>query len=349
MSKKSMPETPPQSDQRNTCPDPISIGFILQPHFSLMAFTAAMDALITANLVHETKLFQIHTFGIDSRKVLSDIGIDIATDATVESLNLHNRGTLDWLFVCGGYRCSTQASQPLTECLTSSSKQKINLGSIWNGTIALAHASTIQESTPSAVHPNSHQFIQTTFPDLKLSTHTYEVTPNRASCAGPNSAMEMMLSIIEAKFDKTLVRAVREILSCDQASEGRQTILHSQANKTQADSLARPEALQDAIALMESNIEEPLTPDELARFLSMSRRQLERLFQTHLDISPSRYYLKLRLLAAHKDLEESKDPIIQIGLSCGFVSSSHFSNCFKDFFGYTPTQLRQNIKHTPTR
>ncbi len=336
--------SPTQSDQHKPCSKPIRIGFILQPHFSLMAFTAAMDALITANLVHETELFQIHTFGIDSRKVLSDIAIDIATDATIESLNLHNRGALDWLFVCGGYRCSPQASQPLTECLTSANNQQINLGSIWNGSIALAHANTIDGNTPSAVHPSSHQYIHSTFPDLKLSSHTYEVSSNRASCAGPNSAMEMMLSIIEAKFDKTLVRAVREILSCDQASEGRQTILHSQPNTSSVDTLSRPEALQDAIALMESNIEEPLSPDELARFLSMSRRQLERLFQTHLELSPSRYYLKLRLLAAHQELEESKEPIIQIGLSCGFVSSSHFSNCFKDFFGYTPTQLRQNMK-----
>lgn len=343
-----MQATSSQSNKNNTCPAPIRIGFILQPHFSLMAFTAAMDALITANLVHETELFQIQTFGIDSRKVLSDIGIDIATDATVESLNLHNRGSLDWLFVCGGYRCSTQASLPLIECLTSAKNQKVRLGSIWNGTIALAYADAMEEGAVSAVHPNSHQFIHTTFPTLELSTHTYEVTEISASCAGPNSAMEMMLSIIETQFDKKLVRAVREILSCDQASEGRQAILHSQTNKSQVDTLARPEVLRDAIALMEANIEEPLTPDELARFLSMSRRQLERLFQTHLELSPSRYYLKLRLLAAHKELEKYKEPIIQIGLSCGFVSSSHFSNCFKDFFGYTPTQLRQNMKSNRT-
>ncbi|MEI8598557.1 hypothetical protein P4S64_16055 [Vibrio sp. M60_M31a] len=116
--------------------------------------------------------------------------------------------------------------------------------------------------------------------------------------------MEMMLSIIEAKFDQKLVRAVREILSCDQASEGRQTILHSQPNKPSVDTLARPEALQDAIVLMESNIEEPLTPDELCAIFIDVCGQLERLFQTHLDISPSRYYLKLRLLAAHKELRK---------------------------------------------
>lgn len=328
-------------------PAPVNIGFILQPHFSLMAFTAAMDALITANLVHERPVYQIHTFGIDSRKVLSDIGIDIATDATVESLNLHNRGSMDWLFVCGGYRCDTAPSDELNYCLKAAYNQQIKLGSIWNGTIALAHAQALDSDVASAVHPNSHHYIRNTFPELTLATHTYEVSEHSASCSGPNSAMEMTLTMIEAQFDRQLVRAIREILSCDQASEGRQAILHSPAPEPASPAQARPAALQEAISLMESNIEEPLTPEELARCLAMSRRQLERLFQTHLDTSPSRYYLKLRLAFAHKQLEESRESIIQVGLGCGFVSSSHFSNCFKDHFGYSPTQLRQglNRKH----
>ncbi|MBL4282594.1 GlxA family transcriptional regulator [Vibrio fluvialis] len=319
---------------------PIQIGFILQPHFSLMAFTAAMDALITANLVHEQTLYQIHTYGIDSRKVLSDIGIDIATDATVDSLTLHNRGALDWLFVCGGYRCETAPIQPLIECLNAAHHQSIKLGSIWNGTIALAHAQALDNHVMSAVHPNSHLFIRSEFPTLQLASHTFEVSATSASCAGPNSAMEMMLAMIESQFNRSLVRAIREILSCDQASEGRQTILHGPVTDVLT---SRPAALSEAITLMEANIEEPLSPEDLARCLSMSRRQLERLFQTHLEISPSRHYLKLRLAFAHKQLEESSESIIQIGLSSGFVSSSHFSNCFKDHFGYSPTQLRQGL------
>ncbi len=324
---------------------PINIGFVLQPNFSLMAFTAAMDALVTANLVHERTLYNIHTFGIDSRKVLSDIGIDIATNATVESLSLHYRDTLDWLFVCGGYRCDTSESKALSYNLKSAHNQKIKIGSIWNGTIALAHAGVIANQAASAVHPNSYHFIRETFPNLNLSSHTYEVSEQNASCAGPNSAMEMMLCLIENQFDRNLVRAIREILSCDQASEGRQTILYS--TRTEKPVNVRPTNLEEAISLMEANVEEPLTPEELSHCLSMSRRQLERLFQTHLDTSPSRYYLKLRLIHAHNLLEQSSDTIIHIGLSSGFVSSSHFSNCFKDHFGYSPTQLRQrlNRKH----
>ncbi|MGP8307680.1 GlxA family transcriptional regulator [Vibrio sp. YIC-376] len=317
------------------------IGFLLQPNFSMMAFTAAIDSLITANLVHEKALYNIHIFGIDSRKVLSDIGIEIVTDSTIESLNLHNRGTLDWLFVCGGYRCDTSCSDVLKSGLRSIDTQGVSLGSIWNGTIALAHADALSKKTTSAVHPSSHSFIRTAFPEIQLSSHTFEVDEFRASCAGPNSALEMMLNIIDGHFGPSLVRAVREILSCDQASEGRQEVRSRLGHEEIIREL--PETLKEAVSLMASNVEEPLTPDELARCISISRRQLERLFQLHLDTSPSRYYIRCRLARAHDLLENSRESIIQIGLSCGFVSSSHFSNCFKDLFSYTPTQLRQRL------
>ncbi|MGY0613779.1 GlxA family transcriptional regulator [Vibrio sp. FJH11] len=318
------------------------IGFLLQPNFSMMAFTAALDSLITANLVHENALYNIHILGIDSRKVLSDIGIEIVTDSTIESLNLHNRGTLDWLFVCGGYRCDTNCSEILKSGLSSVDNQGVRLGSIWNGTIALAQANVLSNKVASAVHPSCHGFIRATFPELQLSSHTFEVDDFHSSCTGPNSALEMMLNIIEGHFGPTLVRAVREILSCDQASEGRQEVRSRLSHEAIIPEL--PEVLKEAISLMTSNVEEPLTPDELARCISISRRQLERLFQLHLDTSPSRYYIRCRLARAHDLLENSRESIIQIGLSCGFVSSSHFSNCFKDLFSYTPTQLRQRIR-----
>jgi transcriptional regulator GlxA family with amidase domain len=32
--------------------------------------------------------------------------------------------------------------------------------------------------------------------------------------------------------------------------------------------------------------------------------------------------------------------IIDVALACGFVSASHFSKCYRDFFGRTPRKER---------
>ena len=91
---------------------------------------------------------------------------------------------------------------------------------------------------------------------------------------------------------------------------------------------------------MEANIEEPLTTDEIAQHVCVSRRQLERIFKQYLNRVPSQYYLELRLNKARQLLMQTSKSIIQIGLSCGFSSGPHFSSAYRNFFGATPREDR---------
>lgn len=90
---------------------------------------------------------------------------------------------------------------------------------------------------------------------------------------------------------------------------------------------------------MEANIEEPLTTDEIAQHVCVSRRQLERIFKQYLNRVPSQYYLELRLNKARQMLMQTSKSIIQIGLSCGFSSGPHFSSAYRNFFGATPVKI----------
>ncbi|MNZ53532.1 HTH-type transcriptional regulator CdhR [compost metagenome] len=99
---------------------------------------------------------------------------------------------------------------------------------------------------------------------------------------------------------------------------------------------------------MEANIEEPLTTDEIAQHVCVSRRQLERIFKQYLNRVPSQYYLELRLNRARQMLMQTSKSIIQIGLSCGFSSGPHFSSAYRNFFGVTPREDRnQRRGHGP--
>jgi transcriptional regulator GlxA family with amidase domain len=99
--------------------------------------------------------------------------------------------------------------------------------------------------------------------------------------------------------------------------------------------------LTEAVTLMEANIEEPLSTDEIAQLAGISRRQLERLFKQYLGSLPSRYYLELRLQRARQLLRDTNYSIVQVGLMCGFSSGSHFSTAFGALFGNTPREERQ--------
>jgi len=313
----------------------IRIGFVLLEHFSMMAFTAAVDAVVTANLVQTSPLFNFSTYGLDSSTVKSDLGIEISANGTVEQLKLKNIVEVDILIVCGGFRCSLTEHKPLTAILKNAAKNHLPLGGMWNGAIALAYAGLLNDKV-CALHPDNHAFMKEQFNQVTISENVLEIADQRLTCAGPVSAQEMMFKLIEQIQGKSTVRAIREILSCDRVAEMADCKLIPISDKP-----LLPDALLELILLMKSNIEEPINVKELAGYVGLSRRHLERLFQVHLETSPARYYLELRVTEARRLLLQSNTSITNIALACGFVTTTHFSRCFKDYFGVTPSLARE--------
>jgi AraC-like DNA-binding protein len=64
------------------------------------------------------------------------------------------------------------------------------------------------------------------------------------------------------------------------------------------------------------------------------------LFQKYLKSSPSRYYLKLRLIRARQLLKQTSISIVELSVVCGFVSTPHFSKCYRECFGIPPSDER---------
>jgi len=312
---------------------PIRVGFLLLSDFSLVAFTGALDVLVTANLVAGTVVFEHKTFGLNSTTVTSDLGLNIATNDTIEALNIKQSG-FDIFIICGGFRSSLESNAKLNSILRDADKAGILLGGIWNGAVALAHAGLL-DGKDCALHPDNHAYMHEKFPQVAVSNNTLVQDQNRATCAGPSSAIEMMFNLLKKLSSNDLVRAVREILSCDQVAESRDAI-----PLQMGDDPTLPESLRTIMELMRKNIDEPLTLTELAELSDISRRQMERLFQTYVESTPSRYYLELRLNYARRLLTQTNESITNVALASGFVSTSHFSNCYKDTFGISPTSTR---------
>lgn len=196
----------------------LNVAFILLEHFSLVSFTSAADALVTANLVTTSQRFTFSTVGVQSNRVISDLGIEIPTDSVLTDVNADTAYRPDMLLVCGGFRSQLEAIPDLTRLLKKLSRQGLVLGGIWNGVIALAHAGLLNEKR-YALHPDNHAFVRENFPLSKVTDQAFVIEEKVISAAGPSSALEMMLSVIEELQGKDVFRAVREILACDKATQ----------------------------------------------------------------------------------------------------------------------------------
>jgi transcriptional regulator GlxA family with amidase domain len=170
-----------------------------------------------------------------------------------------------------------------------------------------------------------------------LTPHLFDIDGRHLSCCGGVASIDFSLTLIELLFGAALQAQIMEAL-CVERVRGKD---ERQRVALQARFGALQPKLSEAVMLMEANLEEPLSTDDIASLVGMSRRQLERLFKQCLGSQPSRYYLELRLARSRQLLQGTHHSIVQVGLMCGFSSGSHFSTAFGALFGNTPRQERQ--------
>ena len=81
------------------------------------------------------------------------------------------------------------------------------------------------------------------------------------------------------------------------------------------------------------------------KIVNLSMRQLERLFKKYLFATPTKFYLNLRLVKSRQLLLQTSMSVLSIALASGFVSASHFSKCYKAYFGRSPRLERSLNNH----
>lgn len=149
--------------------------------------------------------------------------------------------------------------------------------------------------------------------------------------------MDMMLYLVALQHGHDLATSVAESMILSQV----RTPNEPQRMDLETRTGVNHPVLLEILELMEANIEEPLTPTDLALLAEVSRRKLERLFQHYLHTSPSNYYMELRLNAARHLLRNSTLKIAEAALACGFKSQGHFSSRYHSRYGKTPQKDRK--------
>ena len=101
--------------------------------------------------------------------------------------------------------------------------------------------------------------------------------------------------------------------------------------------------LQNAIDYIETNLEEKIGLDTLAKITQISPYHFSRLFKQSTGITPYQYVLKQRIELG-KQLLRKELPIAEIAMMCGFASQSSFTTAFRKLVGVTPRNYRMNSK-----
>ena len=98
--------------------------------------------------------------------------------------------------------------------------------------------------------------------------------------------------------------------------------------------------LRRVIEAMNEGLAEDFSLANLARVAGLSEYHFSRMFKRATGLSPSQYFIRLRMSRARHLLLETDHSIIDVGLEVGYSSPSHFSQVFRREVGVTPSIYR---------
>jgi transcriptional regulator GlxA family with amidase domain len=305
-------------------------AFMPLPKFTMIAFVSAIEVLRMANYLSGQALYTWSVISPDGRSVMASNGLCVDTEAS------DNIGTPDLVFVCGGVDVQRLTTPEHLATLRRFARMGVALGGLCTGTYALAKSGLLDGYT-CAIHWENMTALKEEFPRTQFLRELFVIDRDRVTCTGGVAPLDMMLDLISPRVGTARVTQIAEQFIVehvrDASAQQRIPLIArlGSANKS----------LFEVIALMESNIEEPLSREELARFANMSQRQLQRLFHEHIGMTPTHYYLTLRLRRARELLLQTDMSIMAITMACGFQSACHFSKSYRDAFGMSPTRERR--------
>lgn len=307
------------------------IGFVLVPEFSMIAYASAIEALRHANYVSDRVIYEYETLSVDGEPVVASNGMVLQATRSLKGVE-----KLDIVFVCAGLDVKKNSDHEVIAQVRKLATHGCHVGAICTGSFILAQAGLL-DGYRCTIHWENLSSFGEQFPDIEVIAELYEVDRTRYTCAGGTAALDLMLHLITNHAGHKVAAAVADQLihhRIREGSEGQRMALRARLG------VSHPKLLS-VISSMEENLEYPVNCSELAQTVGLSTRQLERLFRKYLDQAPTRYYLKLRLDRARYLLLQTSMPILDVALACGFVSASHFSKCYREYFKRTPSEERR--------
>jgi transcriptional regulator GlxA family with amidase domain len=297
----------------------------------MFCFAAAIDVLRSANRMSDTQYYGWSTVSHDGEPVSASNTISIKAAHSVDTMP-----PSDIVFVVAGLTAQFEGRTRVVNILRTLGRRGVALGAISIGSYTLAEAGQL-EGHRCTIHWENRASFRERFPHIECTGNVYEIDRRRYTSAGGTTSVDLMLEIVRSDFGSDLANKV-----ANQFQHERIRNHHDRQRIGQEPDLTgKSDKLRRVTELMAEHLEHPLTAGQLADSVSLSVRQVERLFLRHLNSTPGRYYMTLRLERARQLLRQTNIPILEVALSTGFTSHSYFAQSYRLQFGRAPSDERR--------
>src|SRR6185437_7714536 len=201
-------------------------GFLTLRHYSMIAFTNAIEPLRMANYLAGETIYRWSVYSQDGAPEEASNGLAVAPTSRIG-----DSPPLDILFVCGGIDVPHAVDERLIHLLRRLARERVILVALCTGAYALARAGLL-DGYRCAIHWENLWGLRETFPGIVFTPDLFVVDRDRCTCTG-GIAEQFIVERIRDSKDRQRIPIAARLGGCHPS-------------------------ITQAAALMEANIEEPL-------------------------------------------------------------------------------------------
>ncbi|MEQ1944929.1 GlxA family transcriptional regulator [Mesorhizobium sp. VNQ89] len=300
---------------------------------SIMCVASTIDPLRAANRVLGETLFDFRFVSVGGEPAMTTCGLPVAVSGKFDPAR-----QTDMIVVVAGFGTQGYATASFLHGLRRAARSARACGGVEAGTWLVARAGLL-EGRAATTHWEDMEDFSAAFPGTDVRPDRYVIDGPVFTCGGASPTFDLMLHLVRSRLGMAVALDVASVFIYDQsrAATDAQPLV----------SLGRLDGydprLAQAIRLMESHIDQPLSTAAIARRAGVTARTLESIFRNSIGETPGAYYLRLRLTAARKLVTDTRIPMADIAARTGFSSASSFSRAFAKASGKAPTELRKSV------
>jgi transcriptional regulator GlxA family with amidase domain len=162
---------------------------------------------------------------------------------------------------------------------------------------------------------------------------------NVSTSAGVTAGIDLALMLVEEDHGREVALRVARELVVFLRRPGNQTQFSAQLQAQ----VAQREPLRDVQHWIAEHPDADLSVDALAERARLSPRQFARAFAAETGTPPGRYVDRVRLEAARRLLEDSRDGVEQIARTCGYHTPEAMRRAFQQALNVSPAEYRRRF------
>jgi transcriptional regulator GlxA family with amidase domain len=313
----------------------LSVGFVLIPNFTLIAFSAIVDLLRLAADEGDRSRPERCSWSVlapDLNAVTASCGLQVLPWETFARPE-----RFDYIVVVGGLIDRNSTYHPKTlEFLRDAAAKGVAIAGVCTGSFALVEAKLMSGRKCCVSWYHFPDLIERYSDIIPVADQLFVEDGKFITCAGGLAALDLAAWMVERHLGPGRAQKSLHIMVTDTARPA----TGAQPQPPSVGAVDDPR-VRRAMLQIEQNLSTPQKVEDIAQGVGLSKRQLERIFRKVVGKSIQEFSRELRVFYGLWLLTNSARTITAVATESGFSDISHFNRLFRATFGCAPSTLRR--------